>query len=222
MSKLRVKSKNLAVAILIGGKSTRFGSDKGLFPLFGKPLISHQIEILSQISSDIFLVAHSRQQVQNYINTINIADLIGFIIDDDQIRDKSKERTPIIGFYSAFYELNNLGYKKTFVLACDLPLIQKNVVNFLYSQCQNYDCCVPQWKNGFLEPLFAIYPTKKALISTKENIKKKNFKLINLIDEAWNTNLISIEKSIQPLDPNLLSFLNINSKKDLEKITKNL
>ncbi|MFX1452581.1 MAG: NTP transferase domain-containing protein, partial [Promethearchaeota archaeon] len=133
MSKVRVKSKNLAVAILIGGKSTRFGSDKGLFSLFGKPLISHQIETLSQLGCDIFLAAHSKQQVQNYINTINIADLIGFIIDDKPIKGKSLERTPIIGLYTAFYELNNLGYKKTFVLACDLPLIQKDVVNFLYS-----------------------------------------------------------------------------------------
>jgi molybdopterin-guanine dinucleotide biosynthesis protein A len=212
------KSKNIAIAILIGGKSTRFGTDKGLFPLFGKPLIIHQIDTLSQLDCDIFLVAHSKQQVQTYINAIRITNLMAFIIDDNHVKSKSKERTPIIGLYTAFYELNKLGYKKTFVLPCDLPLIKKDVVKYLLSECQNYDCCIPQWDNGYLEPLFAIYPTEEALASTKKNIEKKNFKLINLIDNSWKINYISIEKSIQPLDPNLLSFLNINSKKDLERV----
>lgn len=52
----------------------------------------------------------------------------------------------------------------------------------------------------------------------KGNIKIKAYKLVKLIDKAWNINYISIEKSIQPIDHQLLSFININSKEDIEKI----
>jgi molybdopterin-guanine dinucleotide biosynthesis protein A len=218
--KINNKSKYIAVAILIGGRSTRFGSDKGLFPLFGKPLISHQLDVLSSFNYDIFLIARSKQQVQNYIHKIDLKKIMAFIIDDNELIINTKERSPIIGLYSAFKELSNLAYKKTFVLPCDLPLIQKKVIEFLLSQPQNYDCCIPIWSTGFLEPLLAIYTTKQALISTEENIKSENYKLVNIIDKNWNINYISVEKSLKPLDPNLLTFININSKEELEKIKK--
>jgi len=220
VSKIRNKSKYLAIAILIGGKSTRFGSDKGLFELLGKPLISHQLDILTQFNYDIFLVAQSHQQVQNYIDKIDIKKIMAFIIDDYDIRHESKERNPLIGLYSAFKELNKLGYKKLLALPCDTPLLKKKVIEFLIIQCEYFDCCIPQWNNGFLEPLLAIYTIEKALITAKENIKNENFKLINLIDTTWNINYISIEKSLQPLDENLCSFININTQFDIKKILK--
>lgn len=218
MLKIRNKSKYLAFSILIGGKSARFGSDKGLYQFRGKPLITYQLETLAQVNYDIFLVAHSNSQVQSYINQIDIKTIMAFIIDDQKMISRVKERIPVIGLYSAFKELNKLGYEKVLILPCDTPLIQKKVINFLISQSQNFDCCIPQWDNGFLEPLLAIYPIKKALFSAKKNIKNQNFKLINLIDKTWKTNYISIENSIQPLDKKLLSFININTMLDIDII----
>ncbi len=222
MPKIKNKSKYLAVAILIGGKSTRFGIDKGLFEILGKSLVSYQLETLAQNQYDIFLVAHDYHQVQNYIDKIDIKNIMGFIIDDEDINYISKERHPMIGLYTAFKELNKLEYKKLFALPCDTPLIQKSVIEFLISQCKNFECCIPQWENGFLEPLLAIYPIKKALLSAKKNIRNESFKLINLIDKKWKTNYIPIEKLIQKLDKNLLSFININIQDDIEKIEKQI
>lgn len=42
-------SKELAVLILIGGRTTRFGTEKAIIELYGKPLILHQLEILSKL-----------------------------------------------------------------------------------------------------------------------------------------------------------------------------
>ena len=131
MLKIRNKSKYLAITILIGGKSTRFGSDKGLYEILGKPLISYLLEMLAQNDYDIFLVAHSNRQVQNYIDKIDIKRIMAFIIDDQTLLLKKKEQSPIIGLYSAFKELNTLKYEKTLVLPCDTPLVQKNVIEFL-------------------------------------------------------------------------------------------
>ena len=124
----------------------------------------------------------------------------------------------MVGLYSTFKELKKLKYRKVFALSCDNPLIEKTVLEYLIEQCQSFDCCIPQWANGFLEPLFTIYPVNKALVRARKNLKKKTYKLTNLISPSWKTNYISIEREIQPLDNSLITFLNINDPTDLEKL----
>jgi molybdopterin-guanine dinucleotide biosynthesis protein A len=124
----------------------------------------------------------------------------------------------MLGLYSAFKELDLLGYKRLFALSCDLPLIQKEAVRLLIKKSQGFDCCIPKWNNDFLEPLFAIYPIKKAFLKAEENLKKGAYKLINLLDKKWKIQYVSIEEIIKPLDRKLLSFLNINRQTDIEKL----
>jgi molybdopterin-guanine dinucleotide biosynthesis protein A len=214
--KISNKLKNLAITILIGGKSTRFGSDKGLFEFRRKPLISYQLETLSNVNYDIFLVAHSKQQVQSYIDRIDIKQIMGFIIDDNSTFSDSNLHTPMKGLYSAFKELKELDYEKSFCLSCDLPLINLDVLEFMIRQSKGYDCCIPRWDNGFLEPLFAIYPIKKAYKIAQDNLNNRKYKLTNIISDNWKINFISIENSIKKLDQNLLNFLNINTPGDIE------
>ncbi|MBY9020757.1 MAG: molybdenum cofactor guanylyltransferase [Candidatus Lokiarchaeota archaeon] len=212
------KNKYLAFAILIGGKSTRFGTDKGLFSFQGKPFISYQLETVSRFSNDIFLIANSQQQVQNYINEIDYSKVSAFIVDDHEIITDQKVSSPLIGLYSVFKELNTLDYKKVFVLSCDNPLIQFDVIQYIINQCDGFDCCIPRWKNNFLEPLFAIYPIWEAYEISKQNLNKNIFKLSQLISQAWKTNYISIEDEILLLDKKLLSFININTKDDISNL----
>jgi len=216
VSKIRNKSESIAIMILIGGKSTRFGSDKGLFEFLGKPLISYQLETLSPLNYDIFIVAHSKNQVSRYLRIIDITKIMAFIIDDNNITSDSPLRIPLLGLYSGFKELYKLGYKKSFVISCDLPLIQFNVLKFLIKQSNGFDCCIPKWNNGFLEPLFAIYPIKKAYKKAEENLKNRKYKLTNIIGDNWKIRFISIENSIKQFDQNLLTFLNINTPEDIK------
>ena len=195
---------------MIGGKSIRLGSDKGLFNFMGKPLISYQIEIVSQLTNEIFLVANSKEQVRNYIEKIDISNILAFIIDESDLVPDPKFRNPMLGLYSTFKELNKLQYEKVFVLSCDNPVIQPQVIKFLLDSCVKNDCCIPKWENGFLEPLFAIYPVALALPRAEKCIKRQKFKLTNIIDEKWNITYIPIEQSIKMIDPDLLSFKNLN------------
>ena len=120
--------KYLAILILIGGKSTRFGTEKAIIELYGKPLILHQLEILSKFDQDIYLVAHSEEQIFNYRKQIDFPKAINFIVDDREIFEHPKIYKPILGIYSGFKELSKLGFEKAFLLSCDMPLI--NSVNF--------------------------------------------------------------------------------------------
>ena len=208
------------MAILIGGKSTRFGSDKGLYEFKSRPLISYQLDTLSQMRYDIFLIANSAKQVQEYINKLDLNKIMAFIIDDIEFAQDQNLNSPMKGLYTAFKELKKLEYEKVLTLACDTPLIQQNVIELIIEQSKDYDCCIPKWDNGFLEPLFAVYPIKKSYYRAKENLKKGNFKLSSLLNNKWKINYISIENSIKLLDNNLKCFLNINRINDIEELMR--
>ncbi len=140
---------------------------------------------------------------------------MAFIIDDYEINDRQNLSSPLIGLYTAFKELQKFGYKKVFVLSCDNPLVNFEVIKYIVDQCEEFDCCIPRWKNNFLEPLFAIYPIEKAYKTSRRNLKESIFKLTQLVSQAWKTNYISIEDEISLLDKKLQSFININTKNDV-------
>jgi molybdenum cofactor guanylyltransferase len=215
--KISSKRDKLAFAILIGGKSKRFGSDKGLYQYKDMPLISHQLEVLTHFDFDIFVIAHSQNQIRNYVKKIDYSKIIAFILDENVFKDSI--RSPLIGLYSAFKELNKLNYEYIFALSCDMPFIQESVIELMVQKLDGYDCCIPRWsEKDFLEPLFAIYPVDKGLKKARENLEKKIFKLRNLIDKSWKVNYISIEDQIKKIDENLCTFYNINKQEDLKHL----
>ncbi len=212
--------KYLAILILIGGKSTRFGTEKAAIEFFGKSLILHQIETLNKFDQDIFLVAHSEEQVFNYRKSIEFPKEITFIVDDREIFKHLKIFKPMLGIYSGLKELFRLNFEKAFLLSCDMPLIKPEIIELMIKESEGYDCCIPRWNNGFLEPFFAIYSVEKGYYKAREILNSENYGLYNFIDKNWKINYVSVEKSIQPLDKNLVSLININGPIDLAKLIK--
>lgn len=212
--------KYLAILILIGGKSTRFGTEKAAIEFFGKSLILHQIETLNKFDQDIFLVAHSEEQVFNYRKSIEFPKEITFIVDDREIFKHLKIFKPMLGIYSGLKELFRLNFEKAFLLSCDMPLIKPEIIELMIKESEGYDCCIPRWNNGFLEPFFAIYPVEKGYYKAREILNSENYGLYNFIDKNWKINYVSVEKSIQPLDKNLVNLININGPIDLAKLIK--
>jgi len=213
--------KKLAIVILIGGKNIRFGNESAaVIEVLGKPLILHQIETLSKFDEDIFLVANSEYQINSYYKKINFPRDINFVVDDTEFLEDTELRTPMLGIYSGFKELDRLGFEKGFLLSGDMPLIKPKVIELMINRVKGYDCGIPRWNNGYLEPLFAIYPVKSTFKLAKKAIQERNYALNKIIDESLNINYISVEESIKPLDQNLVSLINVNGPIDLEKVIK--
>lgn len=214
-------SKELAMMILVGGKSKRFGKEKVSFELKGKPLILHQIETLSNFDEDLFLVARSEEQVLSFRKRYELPKEVNFIIDDRTTMPSPDLLTPLLGIYSGLKELVKLGFKKSFIISGDMPVIKPQVIKYMINQCGNYDCCIPRWENGYLESLFAIYPVKKTFKRARDILKEEqHYGLNNLVEEDWNINYISVEEEIKPLDKHLLSLININGPIDVQKLTE--
>jgi molybdopterin-guanine dinucleotide biosynthesis protein A len=86
----------------------------------------------------------------------------------------------------------------------------------MINHINRYDIVVPNSPDG-LQPLHAIY-SRKCLLSIRNLIDRDNLKIRSLY-EKHKTSTIPADV-IKTFDPQEQIFLNINSKKDLERILK--
>ena len=75
---------------------------------------------------------------------------------------------------------------------------------------------VPAWHDGRIEPLhsvFRVHSTKKATVEALKDQSDTIREMIQLLDKV---RFVPVE-SFKQLDPELLSFFNVNTRDDLDK-----
>lgn len=99
-----------------------------------------------------------------------------------------------------------------FVTACDTPFLNLEVVRYIASQIKGYEIAVPRLSDGF-HPLQAVY-TENCLPRLYEFLITGRLSLIDFLQKARARGVT--EHEIAALDPQRISFLNINTPQDLE------
>ena len=196
---------NKSAVILAGGFSRRFGSDKGLVTLLGKPLVLHVIDQVSNLVDEVLLVISSEIQKRNFDNILeNRAKLV---------MDKDKSQSPLVGTITGFETAKG---EYSLLLACDTPLVSRKVIQFLLDLGTNRSAAIPRWPNGYIEPLQAVYHTKSALTAAKTALAQGNRNMQSMIDNLKEVCYVST-MVLEQLEPNLSTFFNINTPQDLKK-----
>jgi len=107
---------NLKTYILSGGKSSRFGENKLLFPLNGKPVLQYVIDAVSSFSEEIILVG----------NSTDFSDFKLRILSDT-----ISNLGPISGIHAILCDNQNCD---KFIIAGDMPFLEKKELdNYLKS-----------------------------------------------------------------------------------------
>lgn len=190
--------------ILSGGASKRFGTDKGLVEFLEKPLILHVRDRVAPLVDEVLIVLSSEIQLKKYRGIIESSKLI---VDEHDLQ------APIIGALAGFK--NALG-DYSILLSCDTPLISQEIVSLLLDLALGNDAIIPRWPNGYMEPLQAVYRTKTTYNAAVEAVKNGKLKLSNMIEGLQKILYISTI-ALQSLDPNLNTFLNVNTQLELKK-----
>jgi molybdopterin-guanine dinucleotide biosynthesis protein A len=198
---------NTAV-ILAGGFSERFGQDKGLVRLMGKPLILHVFDRACDIVEEVAVVVSSQRQRKAYLPLFPKKTRILADIKDSQ--------SPLVGALTGF--ANSEG-DYSILLPCDTPFISGKVMKLLFKTSQGMDAVIPRWPNGYVEPLQAVYRIGSALTAAEEAIDKRETRLMAMISRLKRVRYISTE-AIKELDPSLITFFNVNTKADLGEAEK--
>lgn len=193
---------DIAGVVLAGGKSKRMGMDKRHLSVHGKPLLDRVTSVLLELFPEVLLVL-AEEDISR---------------QDDRIRvvtDLIPDRAAVGGLYTGLYHSR---YPRVFVVACDMPFINPDVIELFLQQIDATDIVMAQLVTG-LQPLHGLY-SKRCLPILKEMIDARDLRLQNIADKQGLTMRCISEAEIKALDPQCLSFLNLNSPADLELANK--
>lgn len=182
--------------LLAGGKSTRMGEDKRFLPIGGRTLLDRGISAMQGLFQD---------------NCIVIAQDSPFLSATvPVVRDLVPNCGSLGGLYTGLREATST---HIFLAACDMPFLNLKLVRYMVSLKEGEDIVVASW-NGRLQPTHAIYG-RRCLPVLEDMIHRRDMTIQHAFQHASLHVRFITEDHVRMLDPEGLSFININNPSDL-------
>lgn len=194
-----------AALILAGGLSRRLGRPKQFLDFLGMPLFARISLRLAEVVDEVVLSISRGDDPSLYEPHIPESVLI--------VKDEVEVQAPLVGFCSGLKHINST---YTFIVSCDAPFVNPKVVDEIFSRAEGGDAALPIWPNGLVEPLHAVYHTSNALDAACRCVSAKRFKNLSILDYLQDVRYVDVEE-LRRLDPDLLTFFNVNTLEDYEK-----
>lgn len=194
----------VTVAILAGGTSKRFGSEKALAEFQGKPLISHMVNIARNLSSEIIVVVSNEVQETKLRES---AKGVRVVVDPP-----SDIKCALAGALTAFeYTLT----PHTLLLPVDTPLANVELLRMIVGMSTGHGAVVPAWPSGYIEPIHSVYLAEHAYYHGLKVMEKGRYKMSDMLEALQNVLFVSTE-TLKQFDSDLDTFVNFNTLKDLK------
>ena len=191
---------DVSAAILAGGKNLRMGrKNKALLEVDGQSFLERTVSRLRPLFRQIMIVGQDNPGYSG----------IGLPVFPDL-------RPGVGSLGGLLTALRRSAAPKTFCIACDMPFLQPTVVAYLLEEAAGgWDIVIPRLPEG-LEPLCAVYSV--SLATRIEGLLDRGEKRIRTLIEGSRTRYVDVDE-LRPLDPRLLTFVNINTPDDLKRVT---
>lgn len=186
----------LSIVIQAGGESRRMGEDKALLPFRGQPLIERVINRVRPLADELLVTT----------NNLAAYERFGLPMFEDIIPG----RGALGGLYTALFSAR---FPLVVVVACDMPLIDPNLILYQIREIQNsgVDVVIPRSEGG-LEPFHAVYRRENCLSPIKSALDGDKWRV-----DAW-FNKVKIKiltyEDYKDIDPERISFWNMNTPED--------
>ena len=186
--------KNISAIILAGGKSTRMKFNKEYIKIKDEFLVHKQIKQLKEVFNEVIVVSD------------NVEHCAG--LDVHVVSDILNGSTPLIGLHAGLYHSTN---EYSYVIACDMPFINFEFIDYLESFIDSSDAYVSKYHN-YIEPFNAIYNSN--IVNTIEDfISNGNYGFQKMV-KMLNTVYIP-ESKVSKFQENFDMFKNINNESEL-------
>ena len=184
--------------ILAGGQNKRLaGTDKAFERVGHATIFEHIYSLFRELFDQLLLVTNHPEKYMSW--------------DIPMAADLYDIRSSLTGLHTGLF------YTATpyaFFAACDTPFLKKEMVQAVLSAIEpNLDIVVPQTEQGY-EPLCAAY-SRLCLKPVQAQLEKKQLQIQRLY-KTMRTLKIP-ETSLRKIDPDLISFFNINTPEDLAR-----
>ncbi len=191
------------LAILGGGEGKRLGHlQKSQIRLGGETILERQVRCLSPLFRNVLYVTSFKER------EIKLPPKVR------KVFDLESGKGPLMGLYTA---LKTAKAEGIFLVACDMPFIKERLVSEIISLTQSgFEVVVPVSEQG-PEPLLAYY-SKGVLFAVEAALREGERRLISFFPQV---KVGYFEKSkVKAIDPEMISFFNINTPSDLERARK--
>ena len=185
--------------ILSGGLNSRIGLNKAFLEISGKKIIERTLLLFKELFEETIIVTKDPLLYEDLDVriTTDVQDITG----------------SLMGVYSGLLSSTS---EYNFVVACDMPLINADIVRFLMSKSSQYDAVVP-FCQGRPQPLHAVY-TKRCIKPLEGLISSGQMRITRLFEKIKTKRVY--EEELKQFDPDFKSFININTKEDLLNLKK--
>jgi len=187
----------LTGAILAGGKSLRYGRNKALEVIRGKSLIEHAVASLCRLCDPVLMVA----------NDLTLYLHLRVVL----VQDAIPEQGPLGGIYTAL-----LFSPHPWILAkaTDMPLLVEDLARMMLTLREGHDVVLPTLNDRY-EPLLALY-SRRCLAPVAAALEKGERKIVSFFPKVRVK--VLPEADWRTVDPEGLSFSNINTPQHLEQL----
>jgi molybdopterin-guanine dinucleotide biosynthesis protein A len=175
------------------------GTPKAMLLFDDEPLIVHLVATLRRLFAEVVVVAAPGQDLPSMPVTL--------------VRDDVAYQGPVGGIC---YGLRAGSGEVSFVTACDSAFPSLRLISHLLSRIPQHDVVVPYWQ-GRLQPLHAVY-RRSVLPLLEGQLARGELRPVSLFDKV-RTRTIG-EEEIGLLDPEGLSFFNMNTPEDYSEALK--
>jgi molybdopterin-guanine dinucleotide biosynthesis protein A len=185
--------------ILAGGQSRRMGRDKRFLTFEGESFIERMFKLASCFAKEVIISLATEEQAE----TIHTSGNFKVVLDENPGKGPA---------YALISAAKNADYEYLAVMPVDSPLLEPELYHLLMREVKGYDAAVPL-VNRMPEPLHAVYSKQSLLARASEAEPGSMNALLSLL----NVNFVEEEK-LRIADPEMLSFLNINTPEDYKKL----
>ncbi len=183
----------MRVAILAGGRGNRIGKEKAEVVLLGKKLIEIAVEKCR--SFDYAIVCRDEEQAEKL-------RVYGRVLVDEY-----KNFGVLAGLYTAIKRFGSC-----VVFAVDMPFVKPEVLEEIWKKAEELKCDALIPIKKFPEPLLAFYSSNLVSVLEKAILCGEK-RILN----ALRGNIVFYPSEyLKKVDPDLLSFFNINTLEDLK------
>ena len=187
---------NVTGVILLGGKSSRYGSNKAFVEIEGVRLVERVARVMKSIFVRVLLSTNTPEEYA-YLQLPMVEDLV-------------KGFGPMGGIYTGLMTMSD---EAGFFVACDMPFLNERLIRHMLDVRGDFDVVVPRM-DWMLEPLHALY-TKQCLPTIREAIGRDEHQILKCFPEL-RLRYVD-EEELRLWDPELRSFFNINKPEDLPR-----
>ena len=190
----------VSAVVLAGGMSRRLGRDKAVEPLAGEPLIRRVLSRVAQVTDETVVVVNHAARASELPLGGDVATAV------DRYPDSGSLGGIFTGLEAARSEW-------ALIVACDMPFLNVPLLRRILSLREGCDAVVPVVE-GRPEPTHAAY-SRRCLPHIERRLQANDLKISRFFDDVDVVYLD--ENAVDELDPDHLSFFNVNTEQDLER-----